>query len=152
MSYKIKVFFIFLLFCFLISNSIEAKEVKLKAFGSSEYINSDELLKNGSLAVLFQPSCSSCKMQISSLTCLESDVEKIYLLGSFANETKVRRSYLKKTTPYEGYYVSQKDLRDLGFDSSLAPQSLFFIKGKVLRFTGFTDCEKIKAKIKENSV
>ena len=144
----IHVFFIFIFILFL-SSFAKQETLILKDLSSTNYSTFNDTMTNKSLAVLFQPGCSSCTKQIKNLDCLKKITSKIVLVGSLDNENKVRRSYLKKKSSFKGYYVSQNNLSQLGFEQNIAPQTIYYsFKGR-LKFTGYRSCKKIKTKIEE---
>ena len=150
--------FNFVLFYFLTLTAFNLAEAKtkqvksekiLKDLSSTMFTSFEESIKDKTLAVLFQPNCSSCKKQIKNLDCLKDITNKVILVGSLANEKRVRRSYLKKKTAFRGYYIEQSNLEKLGFDNDIAPQTIFYSIKKGLKFTGYKSCKKIKKKIEE---
>jgi len=135
---------------FFSANSNDTKSEKiLKNLSSTEFTSFNDTVTDKTLAVLFQPNCSSCKKQIKNLDCLKEVTRKIILVGSLGNENKVRRSYLKKKTSYKGYFTQQSNLEKLGFENDIAPQTIFYSTKKGLKFIGYKSCKNVKKKIEE---
>ena len=153
MSFKIiqKLFFIFIFIFFSFrAFTDQAFDKNLKDLSSTKFLSFKELMKNKTVAVLFQPNCNSCKKQIKRLDCLNEVASKIVLIGSFGTEEKVRRSYLKKKSAFKGYYINGDQVTKLGFESDIAPQTIYYSSGKPLQFIGYKSCEKIKRTIKDS--
>lgn len=151
MNSKLILKFTLLSFLFLSPEAFSKQEDKkiLKDFSSTQFSSFEEIMKDKTVAVLFQPNCRSCKRQIKNLDCLKEVSSKIVLVGSFGAEEKVRRSYLKKKSEFKGYYINEDLVTSLGFESGIAPQTVYYKSNKALQFVGYKSCKKIVKKIKE---
>ena len=149
MSTNFKTIFILTLFTFTANLSFGSEKI-LKEFMTTEYSSPEDVIKEKTLVVLFQPGCRACKKLIKNLDCVKNYTDNIVLIGSFGSEEKLQKTYLKRKVDYKGYYVNEDKVISLGFEEGIAPQAIFKSGGKQISFIGNKSCKKLEKIFKGN--
>lgn len=123
----------------------------IKSLRSAERLELQKELRHGDFLMLFQPDCSSCKAQITQLSCLNRPIK---LLGTYGSEERLQLEYKKFKTKFPGFFIEDKILKIINPQlSSVTPQ--FFVVDRtkqqsiVLKNLGYglTNCVDLKTKI-----
>jgi hypothetical protein len=72
-------------------NTISFYDLKLESLTHFSNFRTDDFKGHFSLWVLFQPSCASCKSQLSQLACLPANIETI-ALGTLGNRDQLSKA------------------------------------------------------------
>ena len=130
-----------------------SSELVYKDLNSTKKTNFKTLIKDNTVSVLFQPNCSACKKQITKLGCLPKNT-KVILVGSLGTEDKVKQAYLKMTAKIKknlpGFYVQKENLKSIGFNANLAPQTIIYSEKGSKKFLGYKSCKSIKKVLEDN--
>lgn len=127
-----------------------ASDLSIRSLDSAETLPLKDVLKEKTIAVLYQSDCSSCRIQISQLDCLEDDYN-IVLLGGFSSEKKLRLEKLKYHKKYKAYLADNEILKALKVDRKATPQTFIFESKRALKVIGRKKCSDILKLTKVNT-